>query len=1702
MSANKLQLLEEAERRGILPPEQKAMLDEARKRGLVQPLSAQPAGQRGGMVEQGTISREDYMRERGGVGFGGRPVPQDVGVSDPIPQPNRMTDTLQGIAGPYRAPASGSLLGMTPQKPDFSAELNLDAPQTVGVPEKMSRAQSAALGVNDFNPVRLATGDRGYEAALTQSVKDNPVTTRLGQAASLTAGGGAQLTNRAIIAAPRLVPSAIAGRTAGKSVAARLTRYGGRLATLGALGAADYAAYNFAAEAPNQARESGAPMPTMGERANFAAEGLSDPYGYAPLPAMSMLYRAGRGAFTAGKNTTQATLAANKSAPKPEVMAAGVPGVPQVQWRGGSFTPTDVQTRVAMGGIDPKTNASVREIAIDRLLKEGFDPDEAEKAVRILSYNGYSNVDEMLFEIDNNLAELATAVGRVNRPGQKVLRDEFQARREAMPDEIRIALREAVGASGDDLETFASNMTKAAEGASSSGYKAAYGVEVSDDAWQKILGLLRETPDGVDAARKGAVLARNSARRDPAKLEAARQLDELADVLGGGGLPNGKLSTMALDFLDRGIGRKVSTATRAGDNAYSSSLLDFRGALRGSGLDAETGLNIPRTIYAQYKAAERAVEFGEKAFGKSRSLRDMKNQFSAAMRQADEAFEDGIGEGSGIIDQALMMGWVRGAENAVEMADNPQTLIRQLYGSERQRDKLLSMLRELPDEAPSGIKSDVTKKKKALVGSKGVDQDYRFDFALSTGERVKGRTTMRNLFDRQKAMIESERMTVGGSPTAGAADAIANQGGDTRRALGVLNLLKAPQEIPWKAASAVIERITQPMIYNPAISRELGELLATRGKDRLLAVIAEIRARQIATGKGPKPPSGTVPPSGPIRAGGFAGFGGKKPPKAEPLTNEQLFSEYERLAPRIVQASKTLLGVDFDSVPGAREALVETIGKAGASGRRASDEQIIEETWNLMRRRMRHGPDWPPPKSSLQAVGPDEYVPDLARMVSNKTFFEVDLDTAIRESLTDLDDILAMKGMRRDGDLIPLDQVKALMEDPRLRALDTGGTRPNSLSPAIRGDLSNALAGAGLGGIAPADSAEERARNMAIGAGLGGGARRVGKAFGSEADGAVRSAGARSAPPKTAAQAAKFETPGSPEWEAAKAKGLDMSQEGTKARARQQGYNTDEVLYHGTDRAGFEKFDVNAPARARSDGEQAIFLTNNPTKASSFAGVKNQSIMPLYVRGKIKTVSADDLPELAIPDGSGQMAYRSEAFSDILRQAKAEGFDGVRFRNVNEGAVGDQIAIFDPSNIRSVNAAFDPDKAASPILTAGFGSGRKVGKPKPMPMPPKRNKIGTHAADAAAIAAIGMPPSTAQADTGGVSAELDAAKQRVTDIEAQITSIEQQAIPELEQQIRQLQDPKGDIASKQEILKLRGRSLGTTGPRGDGVDGVEGRNTLAAINDEVKKIEADIRLRRQDKDDLAKELDKARKRRTDIELRQVAEDGKVGPLTESIREFAPWIGTGLGLAWMTRGRYGAVVKSRAAAQAAAQRANSLVNTSPKVSRAQSGPNSLSERASNLNEFWRLGGAGENVPFKKSKAGKWSQRPKPAEPSTLFPKEKIPYRAVDAAWVGGGLTEAGISHSFVNDYKARVEKARADVERYFEAGDVANAKLATEELKKAENMLAIAMAARALGLAVAGGRLAAGGKMPYEQVRPHINMSAAEQEQARLLSKMK
>lgn len=188
---------------------------------------------------------------------------------------------------------------------------------------------------------------------------------------------------------------------------------------------------------------------------------------------------------------------------------------------------------------------------------------------------------------------------------------------------------------------------------------------------------------------------------------------------------------------------------------------------------------------------------------------------------------------------------------------------------------------------------------------------------------------------------------------------------------------------------------------------------------------------------------------------------------------------------------------------------------------------------------------------------------------------------------------------------------------------------------------------------------------------------------------------------------------GSPEYQAAIAKGLDMSQPARMQRARDMGFDTDTVLYHGTGK-DFDAFDLsksgaNQPGRLKR--EVGIFLTDTPEDASFYANYAAENatkesqlgqVMPVYARMKNpKVVDFSDFDE--------PIEYNSVLVSDLINEAKKEGRDGLVIRGMMEtfedhagprNSFADQVVIFDPSNIRSVNAAFDPDMADSPNLLA------------------------------------------------------------------------------------------------------------------------------------------------------------------------------------------------------------------------------------------------------------------------------------------------------------------------------------------------------------------------------------------------------------------
>lgn len=151
---------------------------------------------------------------------------------------------------------------------------------------------------------------------------------------------------------------------------------------------------------------------------------------------------------------------------------------------------------------------------------------------------------------------------------------------------------------------------------------------------------------------------------------------------------------------------------------------------------------------------------------------------------------------------------------------------------------------------------------------------------------------------------------------------------------------------------------------------------------------------------------------------------------------------------------------------------------------------------------------------------------------------------------------------------------------------------------------------------------------------------------------------------------------------------LDMSRDARLQRAREQGFDTSTVYYHGTTR-DFDAFD---PARAGTVTAtpaafpRGMYFSPDPEVAGRYVSGEGGNIIPVFLR---KGGVID-------PSDTGRFPNSLEAF---------------RAFNAGEGdtVLSRQVAVArDPANIRSVNAAFDPAKSDSPNLLAG-GAAAAVG---------------------------------------------------------------------------------------------------------------------------------------------------------------------------------------------------------------------------------------------------------------------------------------------------------------------------------------------------------------------------------------------------------
>jgi hypothetical protein len=156
------------------------------------------------------------------------------------------------------------------------------------------------------------------------------------------------------------------------------------------------------------------------------------------------------------------------------------------------------------------------------------------------------------------------------------------------------------------------------------------------------------------------------------------------------------------------------------------------------------------------------------------------------------------------------------------------------------------------------------------------------------------------------------------------------------------------------------------------------------------------------------------------------------------------------------------------------------------------------------------------------------------------------------------------------------------------------------------------------------------------------------------------------------------------------------------------GFDTRSVWYHGTDKT-FSAFSLDYAGQNTGPGDSvpAIWLTDNRRRASGFAegggpGVREGAqVLPVYIRRE--NFNVWDM-------GGASITGARERIDEVLADAYYNGMSGVIFENLRDVGGPSPRAVkvavmFDPSDIRSVQADFDPEQVASADLMAAIGGG-------------------------------------------------------------------------------------------------------------------------------------------------------------------------------------------------------------------------------------------------------------------------------------------------------------------------------------------------------------------------------------------------------------
>lgn len=194
----------------------------------------------------------------------------------------------------------------------------------------------------------------------------------------------------------------------------------------------------------------------------------------------------------------------------------------------------------------------------------------------------------------------------------------------------------------------------------------------------------------------------------------------------------------------------------------------------------------------------------------------------------------------------------------------------------------------------------------------------------------------------------------------------------------------------------------------------------------------------------------------------------------------------------------------------------------------------------------------------------------------------------------------------------------------------------------------------------------------------------------------------------TNSDAVTFDQLGEQEVQAAEAKGLDMSPEARAQRAKEMGFDTAQVWYHGSARSGYvgstdiEFFDREKIGDRWSADKAGFFFTDDPSEANYYAtadadarepGASEGAVYPARLKMKNPLIVDDEFLKSEGMKPLGEVDDTVNFWDTyqglILEWARKGRHDGVIL--VDKLTPRKMGVVFDDNQVRSVNAAFDPD---------------------------------------------------------------------------------------------------------------------------------------------------------------------------------------------------------------------------------------------------------------------------------------------------------------------------------------------------------------------------------------------------------------------------